>query len=54
MAVDYLRKLSKDEKLYQESLTREISLVIHNLDRVYLLKEGMEKRMSTARKEGKL
>ena len=50
MALQHLKRLSKDEELYQKALTEQINLVAHNLDRAGLLKEGMQKGMA----QGKL
>ena len=45
MALRHLNKLSRDEELYQEALTREKNEIIYRLDRRGLLDEGMQKGM---------
>ena len=49
-----MKKLSKDEKLYQEALSREKSLVAYNLDRQGLWNEGIQKGLKQGMIQGKL
>ncbi|MCZ0932059.1 MAG: Rpn family recombination-promoting nuclease/putative transposase, partial [Oligoflexia bacterium] len=53
MALKHFNKLSKDEELYQEELTRQISLVAYNLDRQGLWDEGIQKGLQKGLKQGK-
>ena len=51
MALQHLKKLSKDEELYQKSLTEEINLLAYNLDRRGLFEEGIQKGMQNKQQE---
>ena len=44
MALKHLNTLSKEEELYQESLTAQINKVAYDLDRAGLLKEGRQEK----------
>ena len=44
MALKHLNKLSRDEELYQETLTAEINEVAYRLDRRGLIEEGKQER----------
>ena len=54
MALKHLKKLSKDEELYQRAFTEQINLVAYNLDRAGLLEEGLQKGLVQGKLEGKL
>ena len=54
MALKHLKKLSRDEKLYQRAFSEQINLVAYNLDRAGLLEEGMQKGLAQGKLEGKL
>ena len=51
-AMESLQELSRDEELYQEVLTKEMTEVIHHLDKRGWVDEGMEKGLRKGRKEG--
>ena len=41
--MEHLKKLSRDEELYQRAFSGQINLVAYNLDRAGLLEEGIKK-----------
>ena len=52
MALKHLNTLSKEEELYQESLTAQINKVAYDLDRAGLLKEGRQEGRQEGLQEG--
>ena len=50
MALKHLNKLSRDEELYQETLTAEINEVTYRLDRDGLWQEGIQKTVEYAQR----
>ncbi|MCZ0932614.1 MAG: Rpn family recombination-promoting nuclease/putative transposase, partial [Oligoflexia bacterium] len=52
VALKHFYKLSKDQELYQEALTREISEVAYRLDKAGWLEEGIEKGMEKGMVQG--
>ena len=51
MAIDEFEKLSRDEELYQEAFSREMSLAAYNLEKRALLEEGMQKGIEQGKLE---
>ena len=51
--MESLQELSRDEELYQEALTKEMTEVIHRLDKKGWIDEGMEKGLRKGREEGR-
>ena len=52
MALKQFNKLSRDQRLYQEALSREKSLVAYNLDRQGLWNEGIQKGIQKGMQKG--